>query len=121
MSEHDASAESDQLVEAEAKTNGDAPTQSIACVEGELIPARRKRGRLLGYRQPDRMRARIQTGALITRLHGITKGRVDGTPAHLAVQVQAAKVLLAKALPDLQSVTIAGDAAAPLVILTRME
>lgn len=42
-------------------------------------------------------------------------------PALLAVQVQAAKVLLAKALPDLQSVTVSGDANAPLVVLTRLE
>jgi hypothetical protein len=104
-------------------TSVDAPSESVAC-EGELIPAPRRNlrgGRVPGYRQPERMRSRIQCGQLIRRLQIISKGRADGTPAHLAVQVQAAKVLLAKALPDIQNITISGDADAPLIILTRME
>lgn len=101
---------------------------------GELLPAGRAlvesgaaagrtrlRGRSAGYRQPDRMRGRIQTGMLITRLHRITKGLVPGSPPQLMVQVAAAKVLLAKSLPDLQTVELTGDADRPLVILTRME
>jgi hypothetical protein len=94
------------------------PTEGAVTV----IPARpRLRGRHAGYRQPDRIRGLIQTLALLRRLNKISKGRVAGTPAHLAVQVQAAKVLLAKSLPDIQNVIVSGDADAPLVILTRME
>ena len=100
--------------------------EPVCAQEGELIPAlppkpRPLGGRHAGYRQPDRMRGRIQTGMLISRLQKIARGDIDGNPQALMVQVNAARVLLAKSLPDLQTVTLAGDENAPLVILTRME
>ena len=70
---------------------------------------------------PERMRARIQTAQILGRLHRIVKGKERGTAADLAVRVAAAKVLLAKTMPDLQAVTLSGDSSAPLIILTRME
>jgi hypothetical protein len=61
---------------------------------------------------PDEVRAKIQASQLINRLtdHALS---VDG-PLMDASQVNAAKILLGKAVPDLQAVTIAGDPENPL-------
>jgi len=57
-------------------------------------------------------RARIDQGMLLTRLHGHAKGAVEMTPT----QISAAKILLAKCLPDLSSVEMTGAGGGPLTI-----
>jgi hypothetical protein len=119
----------DRIADAQGASTAGEPPAAPACtdvqvLEGQTVVLPRRRplgGRHAGYVQPDRLRGQIQTTALLKRLLKISRGRVTGSPAHLAVQVQAAKVLLAKSLPDIQSVMISGDGDAPLVILTRME
>lgn len=64
---------------------------------------------------PDIVRERIQAGQLITRLSNHVAGKVDMTSS----QVRAAEILLRKSVPDLQSVTISGDADSPLTITIR--
>lgn len=53
-----------------------------------------------GYRHSEETRSKIQADALIKRLSSIAMGEVEATPA----QVNAAKSLLNKCLPDLKSV-----------------
>jgi hypothetical protein len=81
----------------------------------------RLRGRVLGFRTPDRVRERIRSGALVARLTRIALTPPDEDSKDVANSIAAAKALLAKVLPDLQSTQLSGDASAPLVILTRME
>ena len=57
-------------------------------------------------------RTRIDQGALLNRLHGHAKGELEMTPT----QVSAAKILLAKCLPDLSSVEMTGAGGGPLTI-----
>lgn len=52
----------------------------------------------------ERTRSKIQTSQLINRLFSHAKGEVEMT----ATQVRAAEVLLKKALPDLQAVSLNG-------------
>lgn len=58
-------------------------------------------GRKPGYRHSDDMRTHIKTGILVKRLHDHV---VSKTPLMDATQVNAAKALLNKVLPDLASV-----------------
>jgi hypothetical protein len=57
-------------------------------------------GRIKGYRHDENTRSKIQGAALINRLHAIAMGDVEAS----AAQVNAAKTLLNKILPDLQSI-----------------
>lgn len=55
-----------------------------------------------GYRHIDETRAKIQASQIINRLSKCVKGEIELS----AVQVNAAKILLNKVLPDLSSVDI---------------
>ena len=66
--------------------------------------------------QQDDARLRIQVGAIITRVQKIANGEIEGDPATLGVQLRANELLLRKALPDLSSVEMTGEAGGPLTI-----
>ena len=55
-------------------------------------------------------RERIKTGMLVSRLESLAEGLID-MPPHA---VTAALGLLKKVMPDLQAVTLSGDAENPL-------
>lgn len=55
--------------------------------------------RKFAIRQDDQTRAKIQAALIIGRLQDCVIGKIELTP----VQVSAAKILLGKILPDLQS------------------
>src|SRR5947207_1423659 len=76
------------------------------------FPSRRMPARTVKIRHDEETRARIQAAKLIDRLHGHVMGDVDLT----AAQVQSARVLLNKSLPDLSNVTLSGDPDNPLQI-----
>lgn len=59
-------------------------------------------GRRAGYRHTQGTRDKIQAAQLINRLHGCAMGDVEMS----AQQVNAAKTLLNKVLPDLSAVEI---------------
>lgn len=61
------------------------------------------------------VRAKIKTSQLINRLekHAFGKLKLDNT------QIKAIEVLVRKTLPDLSSITLAGDPDAPLVTEIR--
>jgi len=67
--------------------------------------------RTVKIRHDDETRAKIQAALLIGRLHGHVMGEVDLT----AAQVQSARVLLNKSLPDLSNVTLSGDTDNPII------
>ena len=62
-------------------------------------------GRKAGYRHTQATRDKIQATQLINRLYSGAMGEVELTPA----QVNAAKTLLNKVLPDLSSVEVEAD------------
>lgn len=62
-------------------------------------------GRPMGRLHQEDVRAKIQASQLVNRL----TGHVLGTVEMSATQVQAAKILLGKTLPDLSSVEMAGE------------
>lgn len=62
-------------------------------------------GRPKGIWHPDKVRLRIRTGVLLTRLKKHALGEVEMT----ATQVKAAEVLLRKTLPDLKAVEHSGQ------------
>jgi hypothetical protein len=64
---------------------------------------------------PDEVRQEIQASQLINRL---TNHALSDAPIMDASQVNAAKILLGKAIPDLSSVQHAGDADNPIRIWT---
>lgn len=66
-------------------------------------------------RHDENTRAKIQAAQIINRLHGCIMGDVEMS----AAQVSAAKTLLSKTLPDLQSVSI--DAQGGLTITIAKE
>lgn len=66
----------------------------------------------LNARHDDEARKKIQTSQLINRLHSNAMGEIEMTPA----QVQSAKILLDKSLPNLSNVTVGGDAENPLSV-----
>ena len=61
---------------------------------------------------PDEVRKRIQASQLINRLnsHALSENDVKMD----ATQIQAARILLGKVLPDLAATTISGDADKPI-------
>lgn len=88
----------------------------------QVLPAKRGRGRLPGYTQPDKVREQIRVTMLMKRLTRVALGRVvSGQVPKIADQIKAADVVLRKALPDLQTVQVTGDPEHPLEIVTRME
>ncbi len=60
---------------------------------------------------PVKARERIQTGMIITRLQKHMNGELEMS----GTQIQAARILLSKALPDLQAIEHSGDSASQLV------
>ncbi len=73
-------------------------------------------GRKPGYRHSEDMRTHIKTGMLIKRLHDHVNSK---TPILDASQVNAAKALLNKVLPDLQSVQSQIDGSMSLTIASK--
>jgi hypothetical protein len=61
---------------------------------------------------PDDVKAKIQTSQLINRL---TEHALSDAPIMDASQVNAAKALIAKTIPDLKAIEHSGDAENPLV------
>jgi len=66
---------------------------------------------------PDEVRAKIQASQLINRL---TDHALSEVPIMDASQVNAAKILLAKAVPDMSSVQLSGDQNAPLRVISAI-
>jgi hypothetical protein len=64
----------------------------------------------LNARHDDEARKKIQTSQLINRLTANAMGEIEMT----APQVQSAKILLDKSLPNLANVTVGGDSENPL-------
>jgi hypothetical protein len=62
---------------------------------------------------PDDVKAKIQTSQLINRL---TDHALSPTPIMDASQVQAARALIAKTIPDLKALEHSGNADNPMVI-----
>lgn len=62
-------------------------------------------GRPLGKRHQEDVRTKIQASAIITRLQSAFDGTIDLSQ----VQVNIAKTLLDKALPDLKSIEHSGE------------
>lgn len=63
-------------------------------------------------------RKKIQTSQLINRL---TKHALADTPIMDASQVQAARILLNKCIPDLKALEVSGDADAPLRFINEIQ
>ena len=62
---------------------------------------------------PDIVRQKIQTSQLINRL---TKNALSDAEIMTASQVNSARILLGKAIPDLSSVALSGDPENPVVV-----
>lgn len=58
-----------------------------------------------GYKHTERTRDKIKATSLVNRLHKVAMGEVDADPT----QVNAAKALLNKVLPDLKSTELSGS------------
>lgn len=58
-----------------------------------------------GYRHIDETRAKIQVSQIINRLNQCVMGEIELSPS----QVNAAKTLLSKVLPDLQAMALSGE------------
>lgn len=63
-----------------------------------------------GWRTPDEIREKIQGSLIINRLQDHVTGKVDMSPS----QVNAAKTLLGKVIPDLKAVEHSGDPDNPM-------
>lgn len=70
------------------------------------------RGRKLGYKHKEEIRAKIQVSVLIGLLHKDALGEMDLTDGRRA----SIKILLAKCLPDLQAIEVSGDAENPVAL-----
>ena len=71
---------------------------------------KKQAGRPLGKRHQDEVRTKIQATQIINRLYNAFQGEIELT----AVQVNIAKALLDKSLPDLKAIEHTGDAENPL-------
>lgn len=72
-------------------------------------------GRRPGYRHTQATRDKIQAGTLVHRLHKVAMGEIEAT----AQQVNAAKTLLNKVLPDLSAIEI--DAELEAEVVTKIQ
>lgn len=63
-----------------------------------------------GWRTPDEIREKIQGSQIINRLQSHVMGEADMSPS----QVNAAKTLLGKVIPDLKAIEHNGDPESPL-------
>lgn len=75
------------------------------------------KGRKPGFRMSDEHRVKIQNSNILNAL----VQHIDGKREMSATQVSAGIALLKKVLPDLSSVTVAGDAENPIVTITKIE
>lgn len=66
----------------------------------------------LGKKHADKTREKIQVSHIVNRLNSAAKGELELTPT----QLRAAEILLKKALPDLQSISITGEDGGPVRI-----
>lgn len=78
---------------------------------------KRKRGREPGFRMTEEHRLKIQKSNILNVLVEHATGQREMS----ATQVQAGLGLLKKVLPDLSSVTLAGDDENPISMVTRVE
>lgn len=86
-------------------------------------------GRTPGFKTPPQTIKYIKTQMLLARLHSYVEGEVYASGPKKGLpkvtlepgQVTAALGLLKKAVPDLSSVELKGDAEQPLHIITRAE
>ncbi len=67
---------------------------------------------------PEEVRKRIQASQLINRLN---THALSDKPVMESTQIQAARILLGKVLPDLATTTIQGDADKPIEHKLRIE
>jgi hypothetical protein len=67
---------------------------------------------------PDVVKEKIQASQLINRL---TKNALSETELMTASQVNSAKILLGKAIPDLKSVELSGDPDSPVAFVNKIE
>lgn len=73
--------------------------------------------RIRKIRHDDETRLKIQVSQLLNRLQNHVLGQVEMTPT----QIQAAQILLKKALPDLQAIDLQGPGeggSIPLTVIT---
>lgn len=72
----------------------------------------------LNLRQQEQTRLAIQTSQLINRLQGYALGEIAEIETG---RLKAIEILLRKSLPDLSSISIAGDDENPLNVIHRIE
>lgn len=65
-----------------------------------------------GTLHTDKVRAKIQTGVLMDRLHQMAEGKLEMTRD----QIKAAEILLDRSIPKLQQIQHSGDEQNPLVV-----
>lgn len=65
----------------------------------------------------DRTKERIRASQLLNRLTQCANGEIEMTPA----QIQAAKIVIAKIVPDLKSVEVSGNPDRPVQSMVRVE
>ncbi len=73
----------------------------------------------LNLRQQEQTRSAIQTSQLVNRLQSFALGENDVEID--APRLKAIEILLRKSLPDLSSITVAGDDDNPLNLVHRIE
>lgn len=71
---------------------------------------KKQAGRPLGRRHQDEVRTKIQATQIINRLYSAFQGEIELS----STQVNIAKALLDKSLPDLKAIEHTGDADNPL-------
>ena len=73
-----------------------------------------------GWKTPDEIREKIQGSMLINRLcDHVESDKPEGTMN--ASQVNAAKILLNKVIPDLKSIELSSDKDNPMHMVTKVE
>ena len=73
-----------------------------------------------GWKTPDEIREKIQGSMLINRLcNHVESDKPEGTMS--ASQVNAAKILLNKVIPDLKSIELSSDKENPMHMVTKVE
>jgi len=92
-------------------------SKPLPIVKGARVAAGGRTGRTVALATPERVRASIKTGMLVTLLEDFASGKKECEPH----QITAAVALLRKVLPDLQATMISGDPQLPLTIITRCE
>lgn len=76
-----------------------------------------ERGRKPGFMLSNEHRTKIANSQILNRLLGHAEGTVEMS----STQVDAAKSLLKKVMPDLQALTISGEDGGDIKVLHRLE